>query len=168
MEETRVQQENLSLRPAAMEDAAFLLALRNDPLVRQWSFHHEKISQEDHRRWFAGVLADENRRLSILMAGDRPAGQVRIDLDGAGTAEISYSLAAPFRGQGLGNRMIALLIEEVTKKNPEITALTAEVLPDNTASCRVFERNGFACIDRTQKCLTYRRKIERERKRQDD
>ncbi len=127
-------EEKRFLRPAEAADASFLLALRNDPLVRKWSFHH------DHKRWLAKVLADDNRHLYILMAGNTPAGQVRIDQNEANEAKISYSLLASFRGQGLGNVIIALLIEEVEQNLPEIRALTAEVIPGNTASCRVFEK----------------------------
>ncbi len=34
-------EEKRFLRPAEAADASFLLALRNDPLVRKWSFHHD-------------------------------------------------------------------------------------------------------------------------------
>lgn len=154
-------EEKRFLRPAEAADASFLLALRNDPLVRKWSFHHDETCLEDHKRWLTKVLADDNRHLYILMAGDTPAGQVRIDRNEANEAKISYSLLASFRGQGLGNVIIALLIEEVEQNLPEIRALTAEVIPGNTASCRVFEKNGFACTGRMETCITYRREMER-------
>ncbi|MGN1023858.1 MAG: GNAT family N-acetyltransferase, partial [Lachnospiraceae bacterium] len=84
---------SLALRPAAASDSGFLLALRNDPKVRANSFQKDEVKKEDHERWLAGVLSNPARHLYILEEGDTPAGQVRIDVDPSGEAEISYSIA---------------------------------------------------------------------------
>lgn len=164
--------ETLALRPATMDDAAFLLDLRNDETVRKNSFHHDVIGMEEHVKWLSRVLRaqeqDGSRRLFILMNGDEKAGQVRIDQsdDDPGSFEISYSIAAAFRGRGYGNRIIALLEEKLRKeaespegsdssKNPRAKTLTAAVFRSNPASIRVFERNGYTRIRENGEVITF-------------
>lgn len=154
-----VGSEALTLRPATSSDSAFLLALRNDPIVRANSFQKGEVRQEDHERWLSGVLADPARHLYILETGDGPAGQVRIDVAPSGEAEISYSIAGTFRGRGYGNQSIALIEQEVRQNHPEVRMLTAEVIPGNAPSCRVFEKNGYILTDKTQAALTFRKTL---------
>ena len=70
-----------------------------------------------------------------------PAAQLRLDLLGQ-EAEISYSVAAAERGKGLGTLLIQMAVSHARNVSG-IRTLTAEVLPDNTASRRIFEKCGF-------------------------
>jgi ribosomal protein S18 acetylase RimI-like enzyme len=57
-------------------------------------------------------------------------------------AEISYGLAGPQRGRGLGTEMVAALSAWLLDQ-PGIDTVTAEVRRDNIASIRVLEKAGF-------------------------
>lgn len=110
---------NVSLRKATEEDARLLYEWRNDPLVRQNSFHTEEIAYADHLQWFARMLQDPDSRQFILVVGEEPAGQVRLhrvssegEAGEAAVWEISYSIARAFRGQGLGRQMLRLVEHE--------------------------------------------------------
>jgi ribosomal protein S18 acetylase RimI-like enzyme len=60
----------------------------------------------------------------------------------AGEAEISYGLAGPQRGRGVGTSVVAALTSWLLRQ-PGVDAVTAEVRWDNSASIRVLEKAGF-------------------------
>jgi RimJ/RimL family protein N-acetyltransferase len=57
-------------------------------------------------------------------------------------AEISYGLAGPQRGRGLGTALVEALSEWLLQQ-PGIDVVTADVRWDNIASIRVLEKSGF-------------------------
>lgn len=82
-----------------------------------------------------------------------PAAQLRLDLSGQ-EAEISYSVAASERGKGLGTLLIQMAVSHARNVSG-IRTLTAEVLPDNTASRRIFEKCGFHLLRKEPGKLLY-------------
>lgn len=58
------------------------------------------------------------------------------------TMHIGYGIAPTEQGKGIATRAIARLIEWAAH-HPEITILSADTSPDNIASYRVLEHNGF-------------------------
>ena len=82
-----------------------------------------------------------------------PAAQLRLDLSGQ-KAEISYSVAASERGKGLGTLLIQMAVSHARNVSG-IRTLTAEVLPDNTASRRIFEKCGFHLLRKEPGKLLY-------------
>ena len=72
-----------------------------------------------------------------------PVGQIRLNIKES-VAEISYSIDSKYRGKGYGSLMISLLKEKVKKEMPDIKALQARVKPDNIASKKVFNQQGFS------------------------
>lgn len=170
------------LRRATPEDARILFDWRNDPVVRANSFHHETIEYEQHEQWYAKLLQDPSRVQYILMvknsAGSKsgevlpctldqsrgdmkgyiPAGQIRLNIED-GEAEIGYSIDTAFRGRGLGSRIIALAEEKIREEGLPIRTLVARVLPDNTASHKVFRGNGFKVSEETTEYTEYRKEM---------
>lgn len=138
------EKQQIILRRAVKEDCRQLYEWRNDPLVRKNSFHQEEIAYENHMKWFGRMMQNPLVRQFILMVGDEPAGQVRIQMveevpagqgsvlgdekvsAGQGSVledekvsagyawEISYSVDARFRGHGLAKKMLALLEDVVS------------------------------------------------------
>lgn len=82
-----------------------------------------------------------------------PAAQLRLDLSGQ-KAEISYSVAASERGKGLGTLLIQMAVSHARNVSG-IRTLTAEVLPDNTASRRIVEKCGFHLLRKEPGKLLY-------------
>lgn len=56
------------LRKATIADMDLLFEWANDPLVRQNSFTTEKITYEEHQRWFWKALERENFQQYIYMS----------------------------------------------------------------------------------------------------
>ena len=65
--------------------------------------------------------------------------------DAEGTAEIGYSIAADWRGQGLATELVAGLVQHAARTG-QVRRLLAHTLPDNSVSQRVLQRNGFQLI----------------------
>ena len=137
------QTDRLYLRDTVAHDAELLYRWRNDETVRRNAFHTEQIGFSEHLCWFEKTLNDPSAHIFILMCGDMPAGQVRINArDGAYV--ISYSIGAEFRGQGCGACMLTLLERRMRCGAPG-AVLTAQVKKDNMPSRRTFEKLGYQC-----------------------
>lgn len=153
----RLTAGTLTLRPWAPEDAAVLPGLYRDEALRRWAGApvHDGTSAarwvaEQRRGWETGErLAFAVEETHPAAGGDsRPAGHVVLKRTGAGpgAAEVGYWTAAHARGRGVAPRAVTALAGWA------FTAFAHEGLArldllhqvDNTASCRVAEKCGFA------------------------
>ena len=135
--------KNVYLRKAEPTDMDLLFQWANDPVVRANSFHSEPIPYENHQKWFRQMMSNPTVLQFILMEENCPVGQIRLNLDGD-EAEIGYSIAAEFRGKGYGHLILQLLKESVHDYYPQINRLLAKVKPGNTASNKLFEKEGYS------------------------
>lgn len=133
---------NLYLRKAELSDVDMYYEWANDPVVRCNSFNTKPIPYEDHINWFNRVIHRDDFVLFVLMEDDTAVGQIRINISDT-DAEISYSISSEFRGKGYGGKIVSLLIEKIIEEMPDIRTVSARVKPDNVASLKVFEREGF-------------------------
>lgn len=152
-----MSREDLSLRRAEQEDGAILLEWRNDPLVRRNSLNTKEVTAKEHQSWLCAKLASANVRLYIVCAGDKPAGQVRLDRSGS-YAEISYGLAAEYRGLGLGRKVLELLEEEALLMGG-IAELYALVRAENKASAKCFEALDYMKLEERGGIITYKKEL---------
>lgn len=74
--------------------------------------------------------------------------------DPAGSAEIGYGLAAPYRGRGYGTELVAAMVGWCVRQ-PGLRQLVATVLPGNVPSRRVLERVGFTATGAAGDLLVY-------------
>lgn len=133
----------LSIRPAIEADRALLFEWANDPVTRAQSFSSGAITWEAHCAWFAGVIADPDRRLYLLLAPrDEPVGQARFDPSGARDAVISLALAPAWRGRGLAATAIRLATERA-RREAGFVVIHAYIRPGNAASRKAFARAGY-------------------------
>lgn len=134
---------NLWLRRADDADMDLLFAWANEAAVRANAFHTEKIFYEDHVRWFKKMMADAQVYQYILCEGERPVGQIRLNVDGH-EAAIDYSVESGERGKGYGSAMLQLVQEQLAaEQRQQITKLAGQVKFENYASSRAFEKSGF-------------------------
>lgn len=120
----------MNMRPATTHDSDFLLRLKNDPVMRQFSVvTHEKIKKSDHERWLKNHL-DE---IQIVMEGRHKIGMFRVNMD----KEVSINLHPSFRGQGFGQKVL----ENCPK------GVWAKIVAGNIASLNLFMHNGFKIVD---------------------
>lgn len=135
-------QENLFLRPVKANDMLLLFQWANDETVRKNAFHTNKITIEEHSKWFMNLLQDDNQRQYLLISDEEPVGQIRISIKGD-LGIISYSVDPQKRGLGYGKAMIGILRQQVHKELPHIKTLVAKVKPSNMASICCFKNCGF-------------------------
>lgn len=83
-------------RRATMDDAALLLAWRNDPLTRAMSHDSGEVSRDGHLQWLSRSIAMPWRTLYIASKNDVPVGTFRIDT----REELSWTISPEHRGQG--------------------------------------------------------------------
>ena len=150
-------EKKIVLRKANMEDAEILFQWKNDPDTIANSITKRGVTKEEHIEWLQKAIENPKRKLFILEVEEVPAGQLRLDITemkqeqtelsqndeirNAMTAEISYGLAADYRGKGLGR----VLLEQAERQADilGLRELTAEVLLHNVASQKLFRSLGF-------------------------
>ena len=133
------------LRKAKQSDIDLLYQWANDPVVRENSFNSMLIPYDVHKRWFEHMMSDENTLQFILMNDDIPIGQIRLNIaeNNREEAEIGYSIASDYRGQGFGHQILQLIMDEIYTNYPQIIFLIAKVKPENIASKKLFESEGY-------------------------
>lgn len=132
----------LQIRPATADDAQLLFDGRNAEAVRRWSLETAVIEWPAHQQWLAANLRNSQRLLLIAEADDGPVGVLRYDLRGV-EAEVSIYLFEGRFGLGWGRALLARGEAFVTTRWPQLTAITAQVLPANQPSLKVFREAGF-------------------------
>jgi len=135
-------------RHAKLDDEDLLLHWSNDRQTRQNAFSTREITAQEHRAWFRRRL--RNPTDCVLWIFETPfgipIGQVRFDRRDT-CFEISYAVAPPFRGRGLGSAMLRSAIDAFHSERLGDT-LIGQVKIDNPASLRIFEQLGFSVRER--------------------
>lgn len=133
----------LRLRLVMAEDRQLLFKWANDPVVRNNSFYANAINWEEHCAWFAAKIQDPACLMFLaLLDGERPLGLGRFDLQDH-SAIVSVSIAAEFRGQDWGGRVIRKACEALFAAHP-VAKVTAYIKQDNVASQHAFAKAGFS------------------------
>lgn len=138
----------LTLRPWHDDDAAALIAVADDPMLRRWTRVRAADADEarrwldvQHRGWDAGdrysfAVLDDGGRLVANVALKRPDPS-------ADVAEVGYWTAGHARGLGVAPRALAALTDWVFATFTGLHRLDLLHQVDNTASCRVAEKCGY-------------------------
>lgn len=142
------------LRPATLDDAEFLFALRTDAEVQRRSFHPAP-TWDDHVRWLRSVLDDATRRLFVIECESVPAGQVRLDAIGDHEV-VSVAITEAARGRGVGRRALHAVGSIATHE------LVAHIQPDNTRSIAMFSNAGFVVESASTEEVVMRRRLGRD------
>ena len=91
--------------------------------------------------WYALRKADDAAPRTLV-----GAASFRGRPDATGTAEITFAIAADWRGQGLGTELVAGLVQQAADTGL-VRRLVAHAAADNPAAQQVLLRNGFAQTD---------------------
>lgn len=130
------------LSSAVRADHAFLLALRNHPKTRRFSFQDQEIEPERHAAWMAEILANPTRRLYVATERGIAVGSGRLDLFPlSGEAEVSLTVHWDHQDRGIGTAMIEALAREAVALG--IKALVAHIKEAHTGSRIAFGRAAF-------------------------
>lgn len=140
---------SLELRPAGLDDAGFLLALRNNPDTRRFSFTHYEISEHEHIAWFTKRLSDPASFIWIAIADGRPCGQLRLTRLDDDAAEVHIAVAPAYRGRGVAREMLASAVDLCAESWPQVARLRARIMLENNASLQAFRAAGFQAGERS-------------------
>lgn len=137
--------EALKIRHASVDDAEMLFEWRNDIRTRKYSRNPALLSKSGHMNWFSRTLASKRSKLLIAMCGDDPVGCVRFDIDGE-QAEVSIYLDPERHGRGWGGLVLSQAMAWLYSAHPTVTLFSADVLAENSASAKLFQRCGYSLM----------------------
>lgn len=138
----------LIFRKAKESDRDILFEWVNEAETRRQSFQEQRITPEEHDRWFQNVLKDERIQLLILYLSEKPVGTIRFSIEGK-NAVLSYSIDRGYRGRGLGKELIKMA-SDYGRESLGLSSLQAVTKLDNIASQKVLLENGFLQSERLQ------------------
>lgn len=161
--------EDMTARPATLDDASVLYEWRNDESVRAVSRSKGELDWDSHVDWVAATLERDDRSLWIVQRCGEPVATVRFDRlessavaeasdrDGASVRdgasdqdgapeswEVSITVAPSLRGQGMAGAVLQEAERSFAARRGEPMRLVAEMLESNPASRRLFESLGYA------------------------
>ncbi|HJE57352.1 MAG TPA: GNAT family N-acetyltransferase [Nocardiopsis listeri] len=139
-------------RPVTVDDAEELTALLldNREFLAPWEPLHDEeyFTVAVQRALLESALVEHanGRRLPLaIVDGGRIVGRINlsgITRGGLQSAAVGYWVAADSNGRGIATRAVAEVVE-LAFGELHLHRLQAETLPENAASQRVLERNGF-------------------------
>ena len=132
----------VKIRTAQESDCDAIYEWRNAEETRKYIFVADIIPLETHRIWFKNTLTSHNRVLLIGEINDHPIGVVRYDFSGD-NALISVYLAPGAQLQGIGTELIRSGSRWLKQNRTEIKTIAAEIMRENIASMRAFEKAGY-------------------------
>ncbi|MBI4534077.1 MAG: UDP-2,4-diacetamido-2,4,6-trideoxy-beta-L-altropyranose hydrolase [Candidatus Melainabacteria bacterium] len=133
----------VTLRPATVDDAENMLAWQQDPRTRRRSRNRMIPTREEHYGWLHAKLSDLNCLFNIIEYAGEPVGVLRLDRMGnRDEYEVSVYVSPDHYRMGLG----AAALKLARRLAPEAT-LVAEVLPGNEASEKLFAGAGYVKRD---------------------
>lgn len=136
------------LRHATMDDADFLLRLRNDPETRAMSGNTDEIRLGQHLLWLEQQIHKER----LYVASDsQPVGMGRIDdtcsweTDSEMICELSYTIAPEHRGHGYGTALVRALVEKATRMGYD--TISCKIKRENHQSLICAARGGVHAVE---------------------
>ena len=114
-----------------MQDAEFLLKLKNQADVRKFSIVSKgRILMKNHVKWLEKTLMDPEVEFWLIVEGSKsPIGDVRIDRN-----EISIRIISSFQGKKVGTKTIKTFTKH---------GMTAKIVEGNIKSMRTFIKCGY-------------------------
>ncbi|MDA9943708.1 GNAT family N-acetyltransferase [Paracoccaceae bacterium] len=135
-------------------DSADILDWRNDLHTRNMSLTTDTISYDEHSEWFAKMLNDCSHIGFIGEINGEKIGAVFVKVDNK-KAKISINLNPAFRGKKFSTALLKICINSTLILYPKIVYFIAEIKSTNTASFKIFSKNGFKVSSDQGKYSTY-------------
>lgn len=150
---------NMSLISANKSHCRLIYEWVNDNDVRKNSFNSNKITYEEHIKWYLAKLKDPNCYIYLLADANKSIGIVRIEKK-ENKNIISYSIAKEDRGNGYGYKILLKLEKELTKTYKDIV-LTAYVKKENIASIKIFQKLNYKVVENSNNMIRFEKNINR-------
>ena len=98
--------------------------------------------------WWLGMVAENDGKEGVwrsIWADAQLIGSISVerkDEGGQAIGEIGYMILTPFWSQGIGTEAVKQICE-IAFRELELQQIVGNVFPENVASARVLEKNGF-------------------------
>ena len=98
--------------------------------------------------WWLGMVAENDGKEGVwrsIWVDGQLVGSISVerkDDGGQAIGEIGYMILTPWWSQGLGTEAVRLICE-ITFRELALEQIIGQVFPENVASARVLEKNGF-------------------------
>jgi len=144
-----LKSKNITLRPLALEDAPYTLALRYDMEANKAMMGYPyPVNLENEKTWIAN-LYPQGERKSIFLAVEESktktfAGYLSVkNIDNiSGTADFGIIFAKEFRGKGYAKETLDIFFDYLSREI-HLRKLTLFVLEENETAVEVYKKNGF-------------------------
>ena len=125
----------------------------NEPRNAELMGHTARMEPEEIVEHYADMFAKHARQF-LLFRDDELVGDGDLRGFAGGAAELAFMIGAPaIQGKGLGTRF-ALMMSALGFAEAGLEVIYASVMPQNTASLRVFEKLGFV-VDTGERARMY-------------
>ena len=130
-----------SLRPATTGDLELCYEITKDAMrdhvVQTWGDWNEDEQRAKHRQNYTPATH------RIVLCGEAPAGLLAVEDEPQHVWLVKLYLLQPFRGQGLGTRLLRQVIQEADDLRKPVRL---RVLRVNHGAWRLYERHGFSVV----------------------
>ena len=98
--------------------------------------------------WWLGMVAENDGKEGVwrsIWADAQLIGSISVerkDEGGQAIGEIGYMILTPFWSQGIGTESVRQICE-IAFRELELQQIVGNIFPENVASARVLEKNGF-------------------------
>lgn len=133
---------HLDIRKVSEGDRDILLEWRNNPLVYKYALNPNPVLIENHNRWFDKILSNKDCFFYMGLLDGHRCGSVRYDIIEKNAVEVSISICPEFWGKGIAFELMKMA-ELRLKNESSIDTIYATVLPENTASMKLFMKSDF-------------------------
>ena len=134
--------ENVELRRAREADIPALVGLIETVAAEgRWIATESPLDRERRAAGLRVRLARSDGAVFAAVAGEAIVGEIWISCDWPGLCEFGMAIVAPWRGKGIGHRLLAAAIAWARSTGAHKIAL--DVFPHNDAAIALYEKAGF-------------------------
>ena len=134
------------IKDADNSDSLDVFQWRNDPISSQMFISKNKVTLEEHKKWFESSLTNPLKKIYIGILTDEKVGICRFDIDEETTsAEVSINLNPIMRGKNLSYELLSGSIKIYKRTN--LTKLTATIKKENKVSLIIFQKCSFSIVE---------------------
>ncbi|MBL4759645.1 MAG: UDP-2,4-diacetamido-2,4,6-trideoxy-beta-L-altropyranose hydrolase [Mariprofundaceae bacterium] len=135
--------QSVRLMPATYDDLDLIYKWQKHPNTRRYARNSEIPTYEEHVSWMSDTLLSRERLIWIIEHAGEPAGVLRLDQHKHDDeCEVSIFIAPNKIRMGIS---VAAL--RAVRQNIGNVSITAEILPENTASQKLFLKAGYKSKD---------------------
>jgi RimJ/RimL family protein N-acetyltransferase len=134
--------EIVEVRRAGESDIAGLIALLESVAAEgRWIATEVPLDREPRANRIRATLSRDDATYFVAVVGDEIVGEVGMFSNWPGLCELGMAIEAPWRGKGIGSRLVEAAIVWARSIGAHKIALT--VFPHNAAAIALYEKFGF-------------------------